>query len=455
MKKLLPFLLIFLCIGSVLFAGGQKESGRSICASNADAGTIVDAAYIDSTAFINSYAFPYKANEQNDLSIYLLNNKISYLTSGGTQSIVLGLRANLPAFFDSEDVNYVLYIQNPVFLGSERSFKVFETALQKIFDAKSSGSRIALFSAQTGSLRFITSKTDISPALVEIAKETKIKQNLKTASQAFTIMQNDGNVNAWRFMWVTDENVLQNYTDISSFKVLSSMYADLDASFSLLCYGSSPQWGLINDMLTGIEGNSYYGKTYQYLENSILNDFIQFSKPAVSSITLTIASSPWLGDNTQTTLDLGSLGAGQSIMLQQELSLPSFDVMPLGQKNESFTAAYCYISYYSHKEKKLKYTTVTIDASYTDSIDDWHSSKNTTALKYSTLAKTGESLAATSKAAELRNYTNAFTSLDAQIARLRSLDPAQTDILIRSDIDMLEKTRKALFNQVQETLVLE
>lgn len=455
MKKIAALTLFTVLVCNFILAGGQKETGRNYIASTADTGDIIESSYIDTSSFINAYAFPYKANEQDDLSIFFLNNKVSYLTSGGTQSLVLGLRANQPAFFESRDVNYVMYIQNPSFLKTDRSFKVFESSLQTIFDAKTSSTRIALFSAQSGSLSFIGSKAEITAALQQISNEVKVKQNLKTASLAFTAMKNDGNTNPWRFMWVTDENVLQSNTDISSFKVLASMHAALNISFSLLCYGSSPQWGSVNDMLTGIKGSSYYGKTYQYLESSISNDFIQFSKPAVSSITLTIAASPWLGGNTQASINLGSLGAGQSLMIQQALELPAFESMPLMRKDEFFTAAYCYISYYSHKEKKLKYITLNIDASYTDSIDQWYSSRNPIALKYITLSKTGETLSSMSKAFKLGSYSTAFEYLDMQILSLKELDPDGKDILIRSDVQMLEKTRTSLFNQVQSVLVLD
>jgi len=455
MRRLAVFLCIFVSMATVLFAGGQKESGRNVCTAAADSGSIADGAFIDTSAFINSYAFPYKVNEQEDLSIYLLNNKVSFLTSGGTQSIVLGLRANLASFFESIDVNYVVYIQSPSFLSTERSFKVFENSLQSIMDAKTAGSRIALFSAQSGKLRFISSKADVTTALQEIAKETKVKQNLKTASLSFSAMKEDSSVNPWRFLWVTDENILQNYSDIESFKVLSGMYGTLDAGFSLLCYGNSPQWGVVNPMLDGIKGNSYYGKTYQFLENTIVTDFTQFSKPAVSKITLTISSSPWLGSGSPVTLDIGNLGAGQSIMIQRDLTIPSYETMPLAQKNENFTAAYCYISYYSHKDKKFKYTTLNVDASYTDSIDQWYAQRNPVALKYSTLSSTALALSSMSKDYKLGNYSGAFAALDLQIAKLKELDPSLNDVLIRSDVQMLEKIRSSLFKQVQSVFIIE
>lgn len=455
MKKLSAILAVSAVFLTAVFAGGQKESGRNVCSSTADTGGIIDGSFIDSGSFINAYAFPYKANEQDELSMFLLNNKVSFLTSGGTQSIILGFRTNTPSFFEAADVNYILYIQNPSFLTTERSFKVFESSLVNIMDAKTPLSRVGLFSAQTGSIRFISSKADVTAALQEAVKEAKTRQNLKTASLIFSAMNNDGNTNPWRCMWVTDENILQNYTDISSFKVLSSMYGNLDAGFSLLCYGTSPQWGLMNTMLTGIKGSSYYGKTYQYLENAIQNDFIQFSKPAVSNITLTIASSPWLSGTSSIIIDAGSLGAGQSIMIQQDLSVPSYDALSLVQKNESFTAAYCYISYYSHKDKKYKYNTITIDAFYTDSIDEWKSSMNPVALKYSTLSSTGQALSVMSSSYKLGNFSAAFQALDTQLQKLKALDASAADVLIRADVQMLEKTRTALFAQVQSTLVLE
>ncbi len=451
-KQTLLLVMIVLC--SFLIAGGQKEAGRNYASSTTDTGGIVDASYIDTSSFINSYQFPYKANEQDDISLFLISNKVSFLTSGGTQSVVLGLRANQPSFFDSLDVNYVLYIQNPSFLKTERSFKVFETSLQNIFDAKTSGTRIALFTPQTEKLQFISSKAQITSTLQELINEPKIKQNLKTADIAFTSIKADGNPNPWRLLWVTDDNVLQNYTDITAFKNLYAMYANLPISVSLLCYGTSPQWGDINSSLTGIKGSSYYGKTYQYLESTILNDFIQFSKPAVSNMSLTIASSPWL-DGNQTTIDLGSLGAGQSLMVQQNLELPAFDAIPLMQKGENFTAAYCYISYYSHKDKKQKYITLTVDASYTDSVEQWAASRNPIALKYSTLSKTGEALSSMSTLFKIGNYSGAFKAIDEQLARLKELDPDGTDVLIRTDIQLLEKTRTVLFNQAKAALKLE
>ncbi len=454
MKKSISYLIIAICT-TLAFAGGQKETGRNVCSSTADAGLIIDEAFIDKDSYINAYAFPYKAHEQDELSIYLFNNKISFLSSGGTQSLILGLRANSPTFFDAVDVNYIIYIQNPSFLSTDRSFKMFETSLLSIMDAKTSFSRIGLFSAQTGSIRFIKSKAQITSVLQEIAKETKLKQYLTTASRIFSAIHNDGNTNPWRCLWITDENVLQNHTDLLSFKALYGMYNTLDTSFSLVCYGNSPQWATINTLLSDIKGNSYYGKTYQYLENTIQNDFIQFSTPAVSNITLTIAPSPLLGESSPLYIDVGSLGAGQSIMILQDLSIPPYDVLSTVEKNENFSAAYCYINYYSHKDKKQKYQTITINASYTDSIDEWMSSINPIALKYSTLASTGKALSAMSKAYKQGNYSQAFYAIDTQLSNLLSLDAAASDVLIRADIQLLEKTRSALFTNVQNSLVLD
>jgi hypothetical protein len=60
-----------------------------------------------------------------------------------------------------------------------------------------------------------------------------------------------------------------------------------------------------------------------------------------------------------------------------------------------------------------------------------------------------------SKAFKLGSYSTAFEYLDMQILSLKELDPDGKDILIRSDVQMLEKTRTSLFNQVQSVLVLD
>ena len=110
-------------------------------------------------------------------------------------------------------------------------------------------------------------------------------------------------------------------------------------------------------------------------------------------------------------------------MIQQALELPAFESMPLMRKDEFFTAAYCYISFYSHKEKKLKYITLNIDASYTDSIDQWYSSRNPIALKYITLSKTGEAPSSMSKAFKLGSYTLTAVRIQHQRAGKVELDP--------------------------------
>lgn len=452
MKKL--FLVTLLCLAStaLLIAGGQKESGRSTAASIAQSEKIVEAEYIDTSSFINSYAFPYKAHEEDEISVYLFNNNITYLTSGGSQAIVLGLRANTPSFFDSRDCNYIVYIQNPAFLETERSYQVFETSLINMFDAKTDASQIGLFSAQNGKILFINSKEKINDALLEIEEETKNMEYLKTAANAFSAITSQMNNNPWRFIWVTDENVLHDASTLSSFTVLQNMYNTKNISFSLLCYGTSPQWGSINKNLTGLKGNSYYGKTYQYLEKSLYNDFIQFSKPAISDIHLTIATSPWLGKNVQTEIELGDLGAGQSIMIQQDLNLPPFETMPLGEIEEPFTAANCYLTYFSHKENKNKYTKLSVNALYTDSIDEWAQSIHPIAQKYSTLANTGDALHTMGTYFKLGNYAKAFQSLNSQLSALKNLDPNNTDVLISADIQLLEQTHSILFSQVQPLL---
>ena len=76
MKKITVFVLFTAVFCNFILSGGQKEAGRNYISSTADTGGIIESSYIDTSSFINAYAFPYKANEQDDLSIFFLNNKV-------------------------------------------------------------------------------------------------------------------------------------------------------------------------------------------------------------------------------------------------------------------------------------------------------------------------------------------------------------------------------------------
>ena len=58
MKKIAALTLFTVLICTFILAGGQKETGRNYISSTADTGDLIESSYIDTSSFINAYAFP-------------------------------------------------------------------------------------------------------------------------------------------------------------------------------------------------------------------------------------------------------------------------------------------------------------------------------------------------------------------------------------------------------------
>jgi hypothetical protein len=98
MKKIL-FLLTVLFVISNVFALDHKESGRESVTAILATDTIPASSKVDTKAYLDDFAFPYRAQKQNPLSFFVHPNQSSVFSTGEDVVLQVGLRANNKDFF--------------------------------------------------------------------------------------------------------------------------------------------------------------------------------------------------------------------------------------------------------------------------------------------------------------------------------------------------------------------
>ena len=101
MKKIL-FILTILFVVSNVFALDHKESGRESVTAILATDTIPASSKVDTKAYLDDFAFPYRAQKQNPLSFFVHPSQRDVLLNGEDVVLQVGLRANNKDFLKVE-----------------------------------------------------------------------------------------------------------------------------------------------------------------------------------------------------------------------------------------------------------------------------------------------------------------------------------------------------------------
>ena len=85
-----------------MFALNHKESGRESVTAILATDTIPASSKVDTKAYLDDFAFPYRAQKQNPLSFFVHSSQSDVLLNGDNIVLQVGLRANNKDFFESE-----------------------------------------------------------------------------------------------------------------------------------------------------------------------------------------------------------------------------------------------------------------------------------------------------------------------------------------------------------------
>lgn len=450
-KRLYSILCVLFLTSCLVFAGGQQDSGKAYANQATEIAQLDMGDVLYPQTYLSNFTFPYKVIKDEPLSVFINQEHENLLTSGGTSNILVGLRVNDKELFKVRDVNYVIYIQNPAFLQTERVFKLYESALNRIFDIKSEKSRIALYSGLRKSIQVISKQENITKTLQAISSETKNKDNQQILKDIYSELITKENGLPWRVIWVSDENVFKTSENISFYEMMYESYKKYNISFSFLGYGPSPLWNNVNNQLCYTEGNTYYGKTYQYLENSVVTDFEGFAYPAIKDIKVSFSTYPWVISSTRKITQIDNMNVNESKILLYSFAIDSaINNQANLQKENEIAVGNIYIEYFNENTQKKTFTEYPISIKLTDNYDLYSESINPIVTKYVVLQETPYILKRVCIANNRKEYGYALRLLNNQIEALTVLQQTSKDSQLALDIEMLEKFHESIITESQK-----
>ncbi len=459
MKKKLFVAICLFCSFACVFALNHKESGRESVTAILATDTIPSSSKVDTKAYLDDFAFPYRAQKANPLSFFVHPSQTSVFSTGDDIVLQIGLRANNKEFFEPRDVNYLIYINNPSFVASDRGKSLFTNALKRMLETKTPDSCICLYSNSDGLLKYVTSPNDIAPILNQIGKEAKPSDVAKTLMQMGKSVEINSNGMPWRIMCVSDDDMFKSEAVRDAFLYIPRMY-NLnynDISFSYIGYGIVSDWPRINQIFASENGNIYYEKTYKSLENRIVSDFDKFSHYGIQNIDVKISYFPWIAKE-DVEFSISEMEYDGHKIILDSIYLPSVTKLPTdadfinSYKNSdgSYKTALVSVSYIYGKDKAPVYKTDEISIKYTDNPSEVESSKNAVVEQSIILSRTGQIFSQLETLYNSGNYVKALDEISSQIKDLQKIQENSKDKQIEVEIQNLKKAQTLIHEKLMQ-----
>ena len=456
MKKILFVFAVFIFVANV-FALNHKESGRESVTAILATDTIPASSKVDTKAYLDDFAFPYRAQKQNPLSFFVHPSQSDVLLTGEDIVLQVGLRANNKDFFESRDVNYLIYINNPSFVASDRGKTLFTNALKRMLEVKTPDSCICLYSISDGLLKYVTSPNDIGPILNQIGSASKPENVASVLMKMGKSIEINSNGLPWRIMCVSDDDMFKSQAVRNAFLYIPRMF-NLnynDISFSYVGYGIVSDWPLINTIFDQESGNIYYEKTYKALENRIFSDFDKFSHYGLEDIVVKISYYPWVaGKDVEVSIPSMEYDGHKiildSVILPSITKIPSDEDFNASFKNPdgSYKTALISVSYVYGKDKTPVFKTDTISIAYTDNPETVLASKNAVVEQSIVLSNTGKIFSQLETLCNSGNYILALDLINAQIQALQKIQENSKDREIEVEIQNLKKAESLIHQKL-------
>ena len=480
MKKITIMVILFGFFVFQLFGAGRTESGRDFGQSSIEDGRFVAPAVIDAYAFINDYTFPFAANENEDLSIFVKLEKERILTVGGNVNLFIGLRVNERDFFERREGNYIVFIHNPEILFRTEWEKAFIAVLSRIRESMHSDAIFGIFNPHQNKIMHITDIASIQAILDTLKPTRKIHDVSIILERSFRAMEAIENSYDTRLLWVTDSDLLRGTNAARNrqyFDFLMRLQTQNRISFSYLGYGEVPNWAAMNVYLKNVGGNSYYIHSHEELEDIIWDDFERFVHPTIENIRINVSLMPWVTESrfdfrsewyplvnfrptasfyTHTrSNEILSMDFGTHRIFQYYLTLGSIistqenlfyrDIARDGNTPLGFVA----VQYYSFREGRTIYRSFPLVIRYTEDFAEYTAHFNHYVRKFTILQNTGFILKEISQLVSRREFFNAILLVNSQINLLERILEENYDEMIANDILTLRLNRDLLMNQAR------
>lgn len=458
MNKKIFFVLCLLCVVSSIFALNHKESGRESVTAILATDSIPASSKIDTKSYLDDFAFPYRAQKSNPLSFFVHPEQTSVLLNGDEVVLQVGLRANNRDFFEPRDVNYLIYINNPSFVASDRGKTLFTNALKRILEAKTPDSCICLYSINEGLLKYVTSPNDIAPILNLIGNEKKPDDVAKVLMEMGKSVEINSNGLPWRIMCISDDDMFKTEAVRNAMLYIPRLY-NLnynEISFSYIGYGIVSDWPNINQIFENEDGNIYYEKTYKALENRIFSDFDKFSHYNIEDIAVKISYYPWVVNSEDMEVNISSMEYDGHRILLDKINLPSITKLPMDSNfdtayknpDNSYKTAMVSVSYVYGKNKTPVYKTDVVSIKYTENPEEVNASINPVVNQSIVLSKTGDIFSQLESLYNSGDYVKALDMITVQIQALQKIQENSKDRQIEVEIQNLKKAQSLIHSKL-------
>lgn len=443
MKKFVSILMVF-SIAFSAFAIQIKNSNRSAINYSLKNGNLPVEVKNGSDCYLDDFAFPYKNRKDEAVSVFVQQEKAFVYQNGDENNIQVAIKANSSNFFPTCDVNYVIFVSNPGFIGTEKGRAVFTQAVGEILSSKTESSVVYFYIAETEKLAAVTSVENLEEVLDELAlseKSTDLAASLETIAK----ISSDDEKSPWKVLCVSEQDMFKNEIVEDCFFQLPFTHGNID--FAYLGYGVPSDWKKIGDKAEKLEVSIYYENTYQTLTSRIVSDFEKVSHVQVENLEVRIVY-PFDVHHMPKVFRLGKLGVNESHVLLEQVSIPSLISLKTPENfsaEEGFCYANCSVKY--ELNGNIFYKTYPLSVKYSENPEEIENSKNEIISRNAAIKNSANIFFFVEKLMGFDMGNQALAEINKQIATLEKIYETCPDRQLEVEIENLKMLKELVLKK--------
>ena len=457
-------LIIFMLIPiSSSYSGGSAESGRRSALELASSGKYIAQSYIDVEAFLDDYSFDYVVEPTKALSLFIEADKPVLLDRGGIVDVQIAIASNQKEFFEQKDLDYVIFIQNKLFLEDDRDFSSLSDTIESLRRGNPN-SRFFCYLPKEGALEELQNQSEIERLLSKARNAGTDRDHIKTLEnilvQGERLAGTDGSgVRPLKILWVTEEQIISSEADLNKFDFIFRIHALPYTEISFCGYGDKFRSGTMNRLVTQYGGNTYYLSATHELSATLKKDFDYYSYPAVKDLEIVVYPSEFSQNpNLQIRYKHVSMGFREHHrhMVQLNVSHKYYALRLLNNNvkaafNEAviIPIAFVFYEYFDCATGSVIFGSKMINIEYTDDYQRYDKNRNRRVEKDRAILNTAIILQQVSDQIQSRRLESAALLLQGQIRALREVSQYSQDALISEDIETLTSYKELLLEQIK------
>lgn len=470
MKKKTLVLVTTILFPVLIYGAGEADGGRDSVTAMVQEGSFVAASYLDYEFILDDYEFPYKAQPDAALSVFLDVEKPLVPEWGDENALQISLSTAPEEFFPERSFDYVIFPYAEELFDDDDLLSGLKRALRALLTRKSEGQRIWFFFRKTGELVELTSAYQISRYLERAEEQLETRtvgdavRRLAEAERDLEALLTAADASAAprKYLWLLDKPLADTAADFRSITGIISGYGDSSTEISFCGFGDSFRAQTINTFVKTFGGNSYFVVDGADMEETIIDDFAFYRRPALNDLEIRVYS---LGAHPRGQVvkeyRLVSVGPDEQHVFLAHLPVPSrleytktmltslgtysaVDTERMINEHNSYPLAYVTISYFDQHLGSYAHSDMMATVNYTSDYDLYMNAQSSLLRKNLTILETYNLLGSVAARLSYGNYVDAIVDLGAHIKKLERLNIVEADPLVQEDIELLVQYKQLI-----------